>query len=305
MATDRSMLFSWDDVERLPELRRLEFVLENLPDGDVVAALEAKRGRRLEAAFEAGLRRRAHLAEEVGHGGVAARVAEIRDVAPQAATGQPLVFGDPLAQIVLVGVEQPRSRLPGSVVRGLQPLFEVLAHSLAVETGPAGDGGCAQPLTPQIVDHDYLPQDDHPHLPWRRTRDHRTRSPATGRIGEFSIGTFGEYYSGTDSLNAAGSAVSRRTDPGRGTPLPGARSDPVQMRTVHICAVGITPAGARRTPAATVRGPETNLARCRPPEKKPQRKSLNKARSCQAARQVVRWACESERIRSAGRVAPI
>ena len=45
MATDRSMLFSWDDVERLPELRRLEFVLDNLPDGDVVAALEAKRGR--------------------------------------------------------------------------------------------------------------------------------------------------------------------------------------------------------------------------------------------------------------------
>ena len=45
MATDRSMLFSWDDVERLPELRRLGFVLDNLPDGAVVAALEAKRGR--------------------------------------------------------------------------------------------------------------------------------------------------------------------------------------------------------------------------------------------------------------------
>ena len=45
MATDRSMLFSWDDVDRLPELRRLGFVLDNLPDGPVVAALEAKRGR--------------------------------------------------------------------------------------------------------------------------------------------------------------------------------------------------------------------------------------------------------------------
>ena len=45
MATDRSLLFSWDDVERLPELRRLEFVLDNLPDAAVVGALEARRGR--------------------------------------------------------------------------------------------------------------------------------------------------------------------------------------------------------------------------------------------------------------------
>ena len=45
MATDRSMLFSWALVERLPELRRLEFVLDNLPDAAVVAALQAKRGR--------------------------------------------------------------------------------------------------------------------------------------------------------------------------------------------------------------------------------------------------------------------
>ena len=45
MATVRSLLFSWDDVERLPELRRLTFVLDNLPDAELVAALEAKRGR--------------------------------------------------------------------------------------------------------------------------------------------------------------------------------------------------------------------------------------------------------------------
>ena len=45
MATDRSMLFSWDDVERLPNLRRLGFVLDNLPDGAVLEALRAKRGR--------------------------------------------------------------------------------------------------------------------------------------------------------------------------------------------------------------------------------------------------------------------
>ena len=45
MATRQSVLFSWDDVERLPELKRLGFVLDNLPDGDLVAALEARRGR--------------------------------------------------------------------------------------------------------------------------------------------------------------------------------------------------------------------------------------------------------------------
>ena len=45
MATDRSMPFFWDDVERLPEPRRLEFVLDNLPDAAVVEALEAGRGR--------------------------------------------------------------------------------------------------------------------------------------------------------------------------------------------------------------------------------------------------------------------
>ena len=45
MATERSVHFSWDDVERLPELRRLGFVLEQLPDEGVVSALEARRGR--------------------------------------------------------------------------------------------------------------------------------------------------------------------------------------------------------------------------------------------------------------------
>ena len=45
MATQQSMLFSWDDVEGLPDLRRLGFVLDELPDGELVAALEARRGR--------------------------------------------------------------------------------------------------------------------------------------------------------------------------------------------------------------------------------------------------------------------
>ena len=37
--------FSWSDVEKLPELRRLEGVLKALPDEELLASLEAVRGR--------------------------------------------------------------------------------------------------------------------------------------------------------------------------------------------------------------------------------------------------------------------
>ena len=50
MATRQSVLFSWEDVERLPELKRLSFVLDNLPDGDLVAALE-RINARLDGSF--------------------------------------------------------------------------------------------------------------------------------------------------------------------------------------------------------------------------------------------------------------
>lgn len=45
MSTTSNVLFCWDDVEKLPELRRLELVLDTLPDEELVAALEAERGR--------------------------------------------------------------------------------------------------------------------------------------------------------------------------------------------------------------------------------------------------------------------
>ena len=38
-------LFSWSDVERRPELERLETVLEALPDEELLRALEQRRGR--------------------------------------------------------------------------------------------------------------------------------------------------------------------------------------------------------------------------------------------------------------------
>lgn len=41
MATQQSVLF-WDDVERLPDQRRLGFVLDTCPDGEIVAGLRAR-----------------------------------------------------------------------------------------------------------------------------------------------------------------------------------------------------------------------------------------------------------------------
>ena len=45
MTAATSMLFSWDDVERLGDLKRLQWVLRYLPDQPVVQALKARRGR--------------------------------------------------------------------------------------------------------------------------------------------------------------------------------------------------------------------------------------------------------------------
>ncbi len=45
MATAEKLPFSWRSVEGLPDLARLRVVLEVLPDEEVVAALEAGRGR--------------------------------------------------------------------------------------------------------------------------------------------------------------------------------------------------------------------------------------------------------------------
>jgi len=45
MATgETNLLFSWDAVERLPDLRCLSMALEHLPDAELVAALEERRG---------------------------------------------------------------------------------------------------------------------------------------------------------------------------------------------------------------------------------------------------------------------
>ena len=42
---ETELLFSWDDVDSLPDMRRLRLVLDWLPDGPVIEALRARRGR--------------------------------------------------------------------------------------------------------------------------------------------------------------------------------------------------------------------------------------------------------------------
>ena len=44
MAATNQSLFSWDDVENLPDLKRLSLVLNYIPDEKIVQAMERKRG---------------------------------------------------------------------------------------------------------------------------------------------------------------------------------------------------------------------------------------------------------------------
>ena len=45
MATAEKLPFSWHSVESLPDLERLRLLLDTLPDEEIVASLEAGRGR--------------------------------------------------------------------------------------------------------------------------------------------------------------------------------------------------------------------------------------------------------------------
>ena len=43
MATQTNLPFSWDEVDRISDLKRLQLVLDALPDGDIIRALGAMR----------------------------------------------------------------------------------------------------------------------------------------------------------------------------------------------------------------------------------------------------------------------
>ena len=99
--------------------------------GEVDLPLAAGCG--LEAALEGLGPGRTRLAQEVGEQAVAARIAELADLAQQALAGQLGPGGDPLAQIGLVGRKLARPWRTGPVDRRLHPTCEMPAHGLAVE----------------------------------------------------------------------------------------------------------------------------------------------------------------------------
>src|SRR5215471_17917849 len=99
----------------------------------------------LEAHFERRCKPRSHLAQKVGHRGVAAVIALLADLAQQPATGQARIGDDPLAQISLERFKPPWPRLAWAIGRWLQAALDVFAHCLAIDADPPRDRQDASP----------------------------------------------------------------------------------------------------------------------------------------------------------------
>ena len=167
----------------------------------------------LEAHFERRCKPRPHLAQKVGHRGVAAVIALLADLAQQPAAGQARIGDDPLAQISLEGFKLPWPRLAWAIGRRLQAALDVFAHCLAIDADPPRDRRDAQPLPMKIQDHDELPKLDHrlPLPPSGGIIERRVYPPSSGAPreggftpGEFSNGESGEHHSGNDNPKLTG-----------------------------------------------------------------------------------------------------
>src|SRR6187397_3037806 len=98
-------------------------------------------GGSLEANLELRCRSRPDLAQKVGQDRIAARVAELAQLAMQPTTGQLREGAKALAQIVLEPLQLCRPGLARTVGRRFQAPVDVSAHRLAVEPDLAGDRG--------------------------------------------------------------------------------------------------------------------------------------------------------------------
>src|SRR6516164_2284728 len=90
----------------------------------------------LETHFEWRCKPRPHLAQKVGHRGVAAVITLLADLAQQPAAGQARIGDDPLAQISLERFKPPWPRLA----------WAIFAHCLAIDANPPRDRRDAEPL---------------------------------------------------------------------------------------------------------------------------------------------------------------
>ena len=109
---------------------------------EVHLRLPARQG--LEAPLEGFRPRRAGGAEDVGHDAAAAGVAEFADLAQQPLARKLGPGGNALAQVVLIGLDEPRARRTWAVGRRLEAALQVPAHGLAVEPDLARDGRAAR-----------------------------------------------------------------------------------------------------------------------------------------------------------------
>src|SRR5689334_6010834 len=142
-------------------------------------------GWSLEANLELRSRGRPDLAQKVGQDRIAARIAELAQLALQPTTGQLREGAQALAQIMLEPLQLCRPGLARTVCRRLQAPGDVSAHRLAVEPNFAGDRGNRHTLPMQFKDHDNLPQSDQRHAPPQKGAiiAHTGRSPPRVRRG--------------------------------------------------------------------------------------------------------------------------
>ena len=102
-----------------------------------------------------------NVTQEIRHRRVAALIAKPHDLPRQLLGRKAGKARDALPRITFMGLELARSWLAWPVNRRFKATVEILAHGLAVEPNLARDGGHAQTLSLQIMDHHDLPQFDH------------------------------------------------------------------------------------------------------------------------------------------------
>jgi hypothetical protein len=150
--------------EQPNDARHRRLVREHdLEVGKIDLRLRARRG--LEANLEGRQAGRPNLAQQVGHGRVAALVAELPQLAPQPAAGQGRIGRYPLTQIRHERLNQARPRLPRPIDGRLQAAGNAAAHGLAVEAQVAGNGRNRKPLPMKVDNHHDFPKFDHRSLP--------------------------------------------------------------------------------------------------------------------------------------------